>query len=907
MSRSRRRWLVPEVVQTSAMDCGPATLKCLLEGHGIPVSYGRLREACQTEVDGTSIDVLEAVAGQLGLEAEQVMVPVDHLLRIEAEALPALMVVRMPDGFTHFVVAWRRHGSLVQVMDPAVGRRWMTGGRLLEDAYVHTLAVPAEGWREWAASDDFRRPLAARLRELGIGRAAGVLIERAAAADGWRPLATLDAATRLVAVLVGAGGLKRGPQAGRLLHSLLEQAMGPDAGSIIPDVHWSVRPAPTGPDGADRLFFKGAVLVRIRGRSSTDGSAELSPELAAAVSEPPGRPGRVLLRSLRGVGGVALLALVAGIALAAGGERLEAVLLRGAIDLGRDLGLIEQRLAAVGAFLVFAGALLLVERRVAEGLARLGRRLEVGLRAAFLEKLPRLNDRYFQSRPVSDMAERSHALHQVRLLPRLAGQFLRAAVALAATAAAIAWVDPPGAPIAVLAAVAALALPIAFTPLLGGLDLRVRTHVGALGRFYLDALLGLAAVRAHGAERAVRREHEGLLVEWAKASGRLLRWVLVVEGLQSAIGFGLAGWLLAAHAGRAAEAGGALLLAYWALSLPALGEEIARLARQYPAHRSVLLRLLEPLGAPEEEAGSAATTASDPAAADVVPSGVAIALETVTVHAGGHTILEDVALEIEPGQHVAIVGVSGAGKTSLVGLLLGWHRAAAGRVLVDGEPLVGARLDRLREETAWVDPAVRLWNRSLLDNLLYGAEGPPPGLGEAMEEADLYDVLRRLPDGLQSPLGEGGGLLSGGQGQRVRLGRALLRPEARLVLLDEPFRGLDRPRRRELLRRARQHWRGATLLCVTHDVGETRDFGRVLVIEAGRVVEDGSPAALAEDPGSRYRAMLVAEREVREGLWSDGAWRRLRLDEGGLIEDQPRRSETNGVAVRDQLAGRPSR
>ena len=72
----RRRFLVPEIVQASSMDCGPATLKCLLEGFGIHASYGRLREACQTDVDGTSIDTMEEVAGQLGLEAEQLMVPV---------------------------------------------------------------------------------------------------------------------------------------------------------------------------------------------------------------------------------------------------------------------------------------------------------------------------------------------------------------------------------------------------------------------------------------------------------------------------------------------------------------------------------------------------------------------------------------------------------------------------------------------------------------------------------------------------------------------------------------------------------------------------------------------------------------------------------------------------------------
>src|SRR5579864_5718450 len=108
------------------MDCGPAALKCLLEGMGIRAHYGRLREACQTDVDGTSIDTLEEVAVQLGLDAEQIMVPVDHLLLPEARALPALVVVRLPSGVTHFVVVWRRHGAFVQVMDPGSGRRWMS-------------------------------------------------------------------------------------------------------------------------------------------------------------------------------------------------------------------------------------------------------------------------------------------------------------------------------------------------------------------------------------------------------------------------------------------------------------------------------------------------------------------------------------------------------------------------------------------------------------------------------------------------------------------------------------------------------------------------------------------------------------------------------------------------------------
>src|SRR2546426_1336550 len=115
----RRGFLAPEVVQTSSMDCGVAAIKCLLEGFGIRVSYGRLREACQTDVDGSSIDTIEEVARKLGLNAEQVMLPLDHLLLPEAQALPAIVVVRLPNGATHFVVVWRRHGRFLQIMDPA--------------------------------------------------------------------------------------------------------------------------------------------------------------------------------------------------------------------------------------------------------------------------------------------------------------------------------------------------------------------------------------------------------------------------------------------------------------------------------------------------------------------------------------------------------------------------------------------------------------------------------------------------------------------------------------------------------------------------------------------------------------------------------------------------------------------
>src|SRR4029453_9150890 len=101
-------------------------------------------------------------------------------------------------------------------------------------------------------------------------------------------------------------------------------------------------------------------------------------------------------------------------------------------------------------------------------------------------------------------------------------------------------------------------------------------------------------------------------------------------------------------------------------------------------------------------------------------------------------------------------------------------------------------------------PGVYLWNRSLLENLRYGANGG--AVGDAIAEADLDEVLGRLPIGLQTPLGEGGALLSGGEGQRGRFGRGVLRGSGRLLVLDEAFRGLERERRTAFLERARARW-----------------------------------------------------------------------------------------------------
>ncbi len=895
-------FFAPEVIQTSAMDCGPAVLKCLLEGVGIRVSYGRLREACQTDVDGTSIDTLEEIAQQLGLDVQQTIMPRDHLVVPAADLLPALVVVLQPDGNTHFVVAWRLHGPWIQVMDPGTGRRWYRHQRFLSEVYWHTYPYPAILWRAWAGSDELIAPLRQRLQQLGLDTPqAEALIDDALEEPGWRPVAALDAATRMTASIVQTGHLGRGAAAHHVLTHLLRQTLNesPDETPAIPQGFWSVRPAPDESSGLEQLRLQGAVLLRVQGRlaaaasgsptsvdasQATPAAVPLSPNLAAALAEPPPRPLQQLWQLIRVDGLFTPAAATLGVMFSAAGTALQAPLLQGLMILAPEMLREARRLDLLALVLSFLLCLLLLDACLFSTIFLMGRRLEARLRLAFLTKIPRLGDRYFHSRLTSDLAQRADSLRQIRMLPVLGLQGLALACQLLFTTAGICWFAPAAAPIALLTLGLMFAVGLLAQPVITQADLRARTHDSALSRFHLDALQGLIPLRTHSAETALRREHEGVLQEWVRASWSLTQWQVAAQTLAMLIGMlGTIGIIFTYLASRG-DPHEVLLLLFWALQLPGVAQSLLQMAQQYPGLRNIVLRLLEPLGAPEEEPAVHAAAPME-TGVEAGGSGVAIDMQAVVVTAAGRTILNGIDLHLAAGEHVAVVGASGAGKSSLVGLLLGWHQPVSGQIRVNGEPLDGAHLAAVRRMTAWLDPAVQLWNRSLEDNLYYGVHGDPAmPLGRALRRAALDNVLQALPNALQSYLGEGGGLVSGGEGQRVRLGRALMRPGVRLAILDEPFRGLDHRTRRELLDSAREHWRDATLICIMHDVIDTQGFTRVVVVDEGRIVEDAAPEVLAAQPDSHYRTLLTADEAVQTARWQSTVWRRLRL-QGGQIHE----------------------
>jgi ATP-binding cassette subfamily B protein len=882
----RPSFFAEEIIQSSAMDCGPAALKCLLGGFGCRVDYDKVREACRTGVDGTSIDALQDLAIDLGFDASQHMVPSDALGAFLATKRPFLVVVRTPYGGTHFEVVWNKVAGLLQVMDPIIGRRWQPESDFVRRLLIHYQAFPADTWLALAMTGPFAPWL--RRRAARLGAPPGEL-ERCVAADGWRGMAALDCASRIVERLQSSKALPPAGARAALERSYALALRDLRAGHVAEDaLPRSLFAVTASPDAEDQVMMRGAVLLAIHGETSPSPIHAEATHTEAPRPEARAKPSlveteeRQPLRELWKLVGKDLtpaLSLAAvGVIFSAAGALVEAVIFRSAFTLVGQLRVPVQGAGFAAMIIAFSIALLAVEAVLASVGLWAGRVAEGRLRIATLEKLPQLTDTFLRTRAISDLAQRAQSLDLVRTLPRNVIGFMRASANLALTTVALCLLDPQLTVYCIAAVGVALAIPLLARRVMFERDLRLAAQSGALGTASLDVLRGLLPIRAHRAERAMRIEHENLLVGWYHAAREQERLSLWVMSTQLAVSTALVVGLVFAHVAHASDGQRLLLLLFWAQRLPMTSEALITSFRAFASARSVLLRVQEPLRA------TSSPTLSGNANASVGEGAIGFALRGASLKISGHEVLTGIDCVVRPGERIAIVGRSGAGKSSLIALLLGWHELAEGTASIDGHPVGDAALDALRSRIVWVDPAVHLWNRPLVENVTYGAEGlRKRPMAEIASQADLVSVLERLSRGLQTTLGEGGGLVSGGEGQRVRFARAACRRDAGLVLLDEPFRGLDRERRRALLRRVNELWPAATVLCVTHDVAETVDFERVLVIEDGRLVEDGSPRELLERD-SRYRALTEADREAASILWRQGRWRYVRVDAGAVSE-----------------------
>ncbi|MFH1983134.1 MAG: thiol reductant ABC exporter subunit CydD [Pseudomonadota bacterium] len=204
--------------------------------------------------------------------------------------------------------------------------------------------------------------------------------------------------------------------------------------------------------------------------------------------------------------------------------------------------------------------------------------------------------------------------------------------------------------------------------------------------------------------------------------------------------------------------------------------------------------------------------------------------------------LSAVTLDIPFGQHTAVVGESGAGKTSLINLLLGFVAPERGRILVGGAPLPLIDLTAWRRQLAWIGQHPVVFYGTIADNIRLGRPEAAPGeIAAAAERAGVLSFIRTLPHGLDTRIGEQGAGLSRGQAQRVALARVFLR-DAPIVLLDEPLASLDMDTERQVSKAISDFSRGRTLVMLTHRLDTIQRVDQVVVMDAGRVAFQGTPA-----------------------------------------------------------------
>ncbi|MDB5673527.1 MAG: transporter [Sphingomonas bacterium] len=211
--------------------------------------------------------------------------------------------------------------------------------------------------------------------------------------------------------------------------------------------------------------------------------------------------------------------------------------------------------------------------------------------------------------------------------------------------------------------------------------------------------------------------------------------------------------------------------------------------------------------------------------------------------------LHDFSLVVEPGDTVAVVGPSGAGKTTLFQLIQRFYDPDEGRVLIDGVPLPQADPAEIRARIAMVPQETVIFGASARDNLRYGDWGASDeALWAAAEAANAAEFLRKLPEGLDTFLGESGARLSGGQRQRVAIARALLR-DAPILLLDEATSALDAESERLVQQALDRLMENRTTLVIAHRLATVRAASRIIVMNEGRIVESGTHQSLIGDSG----------------------------------------------------------
>jgi ATP-binding cassette subfamily B protein len=339
------------------------------------------------------------------------------------------------------------------------------------------------------------------------------------------------------------------------------------------------------------------------------------------------------------------------------------------------------------------------------------------------------------------------------------------------------------------------------------------------------------------------------------ARGRSLRYLEKLRLTHAAVTvvliIALLGWVITLWQHGGATTGDVVLVCTLGLAILNATRDLAVALVDVTQHVARMTEAIATLLLPHE-------LRDHPEAEPLVKAGAAIAFNNVSFrYPGGMQVFERFSLRLQPGQRVGLVGQSGGGKSSLFVLLQRFYDVQQGSITIDGQDISRVTQQSLREAISVVPQDISLFHRSILENIRYGR---PTATDDEVLRAAIAarcDFVESLPDGLATMVGDRGIKLSGGQRQRIAIARAFLK-DAPILLLDEATAALDSESEEAIREALGRLMRGRTVIAIAHRLATLRNFDRVVVLKAGKIIEDGPPDRLMQGHGP-YRELVTQE------------------------------------------------